>query len=85
MPFMDGFQCAKRMRHMLRNVKEKPTIVAVTGHVEDEYQKRALESGMEQVYPKPISVDKVARLLLEKGYKIKVPNGLAKELESQKT
>lgn len=50
MPFIDGYDTSK---HILNNLRAKavpeesmPHIVAVTGHVEPEYQIKAFESGM---------------------------------------
>jgi len=43
MPFMDGYQCSKIMRRILREAgldsyEKRPRILAITGHVEVEYQ-----------------------------------------------
>jgi len=35
----------------------RPKIIALTGHVEPEFQQKALASGMDSVYNKPIHVD----------------------------
>jgi CheY-like chemotaxis protein len=41
MPFMDGYEATRRIRKMFLNMdiprKEQPKIVAITGHVENEY------------------------------------------------
>ena len=50
MPFIDGYDTSKHILNYLRAkaVPEEnlPRIVAVTGHVETEYQIKAFESGM---------------------------------------
>mmetsp|Transcript_41522 Transcript_41522/g.63393 ORF Transcript_41522/g.63393 Transcript_41522/m.63393 type:complete len:92 (-) Transcript_41522:27-302(-) len=85
MPFMDGYQCSVKIQEMLDafgivDEADRPRIMAVTGHVESEFQKKAVAAGMVQVYPKPISVDSVARILMESQFKFKVPPSLEKEL-----
>jgi CheY-like chemotaxis protein len=35
---------------------DQPKIVAVTGHVENEYVQKALKSGMDKIYPKPLPI-----------------------------
>jgi CheY-like chemotaxis protein len=51
MPFMDGYEATKQIRKMYEQQgvsrKDQPSIVAVSGHVEKEYIKRALDSGMD--------------------------------------
>ena len=41
MPFMDGYEATKRIRKMFMSMdvprKQQPKIVAITGHVENEY------------------------------------------------
>ena len=41
MPFMDGYEATKRIRKMFLSMdvprKQQPKIVAITGHVENEY------------------------------------------------
>ena len=50
MPYIDGYDTSKHILNKLRAkavpVHHMPHIVAVTGHVETEYQIKALESGM---------------------------------------
>ena len=45
-------------------IRKQPKIVAMTGHVEAEYVSKALESGMDKVFSKPISVKEFGQLLL---------------------
>mmetsp|Transcript_28110 Transcript_28110/g.42525 ORF Transcript_28110/g.42525 Transcript_28110/m.42525 type:complete len:113 (+) Transcript_28110:2967-3305(+) len=52
MPFMDGYECCSRMNSILdqfglTDYSERPRILALTGHVESEYQRKAIMSGME--------------------------------------
>jgi len=60
MPFMDGYECTKCIRLLLEysgitTLKDQPRIVAVTGHFEPEFQMKAIQSGMEKVFPKPMT------------------------------
>ena len=61
MPIIDGYEATKRVHQMFhdRGVNERdiPYIVALSGHVESEYQLKAFRSGMKQVYSKPMSKD----------------------------
>ena len=58
MPIMDGYEATERIRKFLQDLKIKqPVIVAVTGHTEQEYVQKALDSGMNTVIRKPIQVD----------------------------
>ncbi len=63
---------------------ERPKIVAVTGHVESEYQRKAILSGMQQVYSKPVHVDAIAMILLEYNYNINLPPSVVSELKAKK-
>ena len=59
MPFMDGFECSRRIREkfsQLLNIDtiQQPIITAVTGHVESMYIKKCFDHGMNQVLSKPI-------------------------------
>ena len=88
MPFMDGYECTKHMigifnRAMIPD-SERPLILAVTGHVESEYQRKAVLCGMSQVYSKPIRVDCIAMILLENKFKIKIPPSVQRDLEAKK-
>ena len=56
MPVMDGFESAEQIRNFYRTHKvPQPMIVACTGHVEDEFIKKAWACKMDEVIPKPIN------------------------------
>ena len=57
MPFMDGYECSRLISQVLEqngisDEHDKPKIIAVTGHIESEYLRRALLSGMSNIYSK---------------------------------
>ena len=55
MPFMDGYEATEKIREFLYiNKVKQPIIVAVTGHSEKMYVKRAIDSGMNLVFSKPL-------------------------------
>ena len=55
MPFMDGYESTERIRQQLYNMRVvQPIIIAVTGHTEPNYVERAINSGMNQVFSKPL-------------------------------
>lgn len=54
----------------------QPKIVAVTGHVEEQYVLKAISSGMDKVYPKPLSIKEFGKLLMELKFISSVPEHL---------
>ena len=55
MPIMDGNEATFKIREFLyKNNIEQPIICGVTGHAEQSYIKRSIESGMNQVFSKPV-------------------------------
>jgi CheY-like chemotaxis protein len=64
MPFMDGYEATKDIREHLKSLNiDQPIIIGVTGHTEPEYIKKCLESGMNQVFSKPVDSDKIKKVL----------------------
>ena len=54
MPKMDGYQATQRIREYMREIQmEQPFIIALTGHIEQQYRQRALDAGMNVVVGKP--------------------------------
>ena len=60
MPFLDGYEATKKIRRLFMNNDilrdQQPKIIAITGHVENEYVQKAIKSGMDKVYQKPLPV-----------------------------
>ena len=60
MPVMDGYECTKKIRKLYNSMdvskESQPKIVAVTGHIESEYIDRAINSGMDKVFSKPLHI-----------------------------
>ena len=48
---------------MFEHNLEQPIIVAVTGHTEPSYIERALDSGMNAVFSKPVAPNQLKQLL----------------------
>lgn len=46
MPVMDGYEAVKKLRELLGDHVQKVKIIAITGHVEAEYLKKAHECGI---------------------------------------
>ena len=44
---MDGYEAVKQVRALLSDQVQKVKIIAVTGHVEAEYLKKAYECGID--------------------------------------
>ena len=80
MPFMDGYEATKRIRKMFLSMdvsrKQQPKIVAITGHVENEYIQRAIKCGMDKVYPKPLPIKEFGKLLMDMRFISEVPDHL---------
>lgn len=53
MPGMNGIECTK----ILRKLKFREPIIAVTGHVDAECQKEYYAAGIDHVLPKPVSLE----------------------------
>jgi len=67
MPLMDGYECTKAIRKLMDTCgiqSQAPRIVAITGHFEPDYQLKAICSGMEQIYSKPVELELMSKLLL---------------------
>lgn len=63
MPVMDGFEETEGIRNFYRTHNApQPMIVACTGHVEDDYIKRAWACEIDEVIPKPISVERLSQV-----------------------
>ena len=80
MPFMDGYQATNKIRSLYQSndiAKElQPKIIAITGHVEDEYVQKAYKSGMDFVYPKPLPIQEFGQLLINMKLIQQVPDHL---------
>ena len=66
MPIMDGYTAADKIRKFVKSVNlEQPMIVALTGHTEEEYIKKAWIHQMDEVIPKPTNVQVIKEILKE--------------------
>ena len=64
MPVMDGYEATQKIREVYFAYGiSQPIILAVTGHCEKEYVKRAMNSGMNQVLSKPIKGEILRKLI----------------------
>ena len=77
MPFMDGYEATHKIRKLFSSMdietERQPHILGVTGHVESEYVKKAIDSGMNRVYSKPLHIIEFGKLLLELNYIDQIP------------
>jgi CheY-like chemotaxis protein len=85
MPFMDGYSAAKKIRKYIKDYEdeeqqitstqnERLYIIAITGHVEPEYIKKALDAGMDKVYPKPFPIIELGNILIERNFITHIPD-----------
>ena len=74
MPIMDGYESADKIRSYLQSLGiGQPIILAVTGHCEDNYVQRAIDSGMNQVFSKPLRGELLKAILSMIGF-LEKPN-----------
>ena len=87
MPFLDGYEATKQIRKMFMSNEiarnNQPRIVAVTGHVENEYVQKANKSGMDKVYPKPFPIKEFGKLLMDMKFIEGVPEHLRVDNEEE--
>ena len=80
MPFLDGYEATKRIRKLYQNADieraKQPKVIAITGHVENEYVKKAMSSGMDKVYQKPLPIGEFGNLLMKMKFIENVPSNL---------
>ena len=66
---MDGNEATSMIRNYFysQNIKQ-PIICGCTGHMEESYIKRMIESGMNQVLSKPVQMENLKKTLLKLNY-----------------
>ena len=59
MPVMDGYESTLKIRqhYSTKTLFEQPYIVACTGHVEDDFIKKAWNSRMNELVSKPAKIE----------------------------
>ena len=61
---MDGYEATTKIREVFYEFGiPQPLIIAVTGHSEKQYIKKAINSGMNQVLSKPIKGEILKKLI----------------------
>ena len=66
MPVLDGYDSCELIRHFCRKKNLlQPMIVAVTGHYENEYIKKAWSHQMDELIPKPVNIEVIKEILEE--------------------
>lgn len=66
MPIMDGYTAADKIRKFVKSINlEQPMIVALTGHTDEEYIKKAWIHQMDEVIPIPTNVQNIKEILKE--------------------
>ena len=66
MPIKDGYEVARDIRQFYRDKQApQPMIVACTGHVEDEFIKKAWLYEIDEIIPKPVSKDMLMSIFNE--------------------
>ena len=66
MPQMDGYQATQEIRAYLQaNGHDQPVIAALTGHSEEKYIQRALDSGMDEFVKKPAKLEDINQIIMK--------------------
>lgn len=66
MPILDGYEASDQIREYIRdNGLQQPQIIALTGHTEEEYIKKAWRHQIDEVISKPTNVNEISCLLKE--------------------
>ena len=66
MPIMDGYDASEAIRkYQKANKLTQPLIIACTGHTEKEYIEKAWSHRIDEVIPKPASIEVVKSILKE--------------------
>jgi len=80
MPIMDGYESTRRIRKLFNqmdiSMENQPKIIAITGHVENEYIDKAIESGMNKVLSKPLHIKEFGQLMVDMRYITSIPDHL---------
>ena len=65
MPVMDGIEATAKIRSYLKskNVREQPSIIGVTGHVQESFQQKGIKAGMDKIYGKPLYAESMKEIL----------------------
>jgi CheY-like chemotaxis protein len=64
MPDMDGYETTQAIRKLEMEGKLDPTlIIALSAHVAPEFKTKALESGMDDFFNKPVQIAKLKKCL----------------------
>ena len=82
MPVMDGYLASRAIRALVNDRAEDPKklkIVAITGHVEDAYIKKAIDHGIDEVFPKPIPVRDLGQLLVDLQFIKAIPKAVLED------
>ncbi|GAB4495096.1 MAG: hypothetical protein OHK0052_01750 [Anaerolineales bacterium] len=64
MPSMDGYEATAKIRNELKLTREQLPIIAMTAHILSGEREKALQVGIDEYVPKPIDVNRLARVLL---------------------
>ncbi len=72
MPGMTGIETATAIFEFCKEFGlDRPTIVGLSGHVGDEYQRNAVACGMKSLEAKPITLRKLREIFASAGINIK--------------
>lgn len=63
MPVMDGLEATRVIREKERGAERRLPIIAMTGEAVDGDRERCLEAGMDEYVPKPLTLERLFRML----------------------
>ena len=63
MPVMDGYTATRQIRQPKRGINTQTPIVALSAEVGEDFQKRCLQAGMNDVLSKPVGYNELFSML----------------------
>lgn len=63
LPGIDGFETAKRIRHLDDKFKAQVPIIALTAHLSNQVREKCISAGMQETLTKPITVNTMHQIL----------------------
>lgn len=63
MPILNGYEASQRIRKICNERNWNTSIVAVSGESSDECHKRCVNCGMNDIIPKPVSMEQLMRVI----------------------
>jgi len=78
MPFKDGYKTSSKIRKLYSGygipLDLQPRIIAITGSIESVKQNKAMVSGIDKIWTKPVHIKEMGQLLIKNKYITRLPS-----------